>query len=625
MTADPAPIHFVYVATGAAGSIYPACAVVSALSALHNNPGSRVTVVTSPATRDLFRREFAVLTRSANAALVTPEPEFLDPRFESRRLKTTLPLHIEGDFLFVDCDTLVLRGLTELRSPTAVLGAVLDRNERYPFPTVPSWSTAVAAERGWKSRPRQWFNSGVMQVRAGAAANELFARWHAHWREGMHRGDLLDQPGLNAALAATPEAVAALPDTLNAFVEIVPALAHGAGIVHHFTASGMLPPRTTLARLADRLRDGDELGDVDWARLTPWSTPPAQDWRHSRAFLRARAAASHGIDTVRSVLRRTRWPGYVAQETYAAAVAFRVRREAGALDPVCVFRDGGLGDIIATLPTVARLREVHRRPVWYFCNRAFVEMPALSGLVDRTFAIRCNDAVARHLQRRLRTFALRYRDERTDAADAERIPLYQEMGLALGFADLPAPHLAVPEPGPAVAALLPPAGQPFVCIHTGPSATVRQWPAEHWAGLVRLLGPDLLPIQVGQNSHFRHRAASVGAIPGARDARALPTLRDVFALVGRAAVFVGIDSGLLHAARALGIPTVGLFGPVDPLRRHGTRTDAALLTAASVPCLGCHHHTPRLHWDNGCPNAIACMRALAPHAVADAVRRLLPG
>jgi ADP-heptose:LPS heptosyltransferase len=42
------------------------------------------------------------------------------------------------------------------------------------------------------------------------------------------------------------------------------------------------------------------------------------------------------------------------------------------------------------------------------------------------------------------------------------------------------------------------------------------------------------------------------------------SLIETAAVLKHAAVFVGNDSGLAHLARALGIPTVVLFGPCDP-------------------------------------------------------------
>jgi len=40
-------------------------------------------------------------------------------------------------------------------------------------------------------------------------------------------------------------------------------------------------------------------------------------------------------------------------------------------------------------------------------------------------------------------------------------------------------------------------------------------------------------------------------------------LATVAAVIARAALYVGNDSGLMHVAAAAGVPTLGLFGPSD--------------------------------------------------------------
>jgi hypothetical protein len=43
------------------------------------------------------------------------------------------------------------------------------------------------------------------------------------------------------------------------------------------------------------------------------------------------------------------------------------------------------------------------------------------------------------------------------------------------------------------------------------------------------------------------------------------------------------------------------------------------IRAEGLPCIGCHHRVPRLHWHTGCPFDILCMRTVEPAAVAQAI------
>ena len=54
--------------------------------------------------------------------------------------------------------------------------------------------------------------------------------------------------------------------------------------------------------------------------------------------------------------------------------------------------------------------------------------------------------------------------------------------------------------------------------------------------------------------------------PGTVNAAGRLTLGASACLVGGARVYVGPDTALTHVAAALGVPTVALFGPTDPVK-----------------------------------------------------------
>ena len=58
-------------------------------------------------------------------------------------------------------------------------------------------------------------------------------------------------------------------------------------------------------------------------------------------------------------------------------------------------------------------------------------------------------------------------------------------------------------------------------------------------------------------------APLLAALPSAIDLVGRLTLPEVAACLGRCALFVGNDSGLMHLAAAAGAPTLGLFGPTS--------------------------------------------------------------
>jgi ADP-heptose:LPS heptosyltransferase len=109
----------------------------------------------------------------------------------------------------------------------------------------------------------------------------------------------------------------------------------------------------------------------------------------------------------------------------------------------------------------------------------------------------------------------------------------------------------------------------FAVLHPGVSgfAELKRWPAGRWADLARRLRderglPVLLTAGPGEEALADEVAAASGG--AARRAPATRSLAELGALLQRAAVVVGADTGPVHLAALLGTATVALFGPKDP-------------------------------------------------------------
>jgi heptosyltransferase-2 len=94
------------------------------------------------------------------------------------------------------------------------------------------------------------------------------------------------------------------------------------------------------------------------------------------------------------------------------------------------------------------------------------------------------------------------------------------------------------------------------------------------------------------------------------------SLAESIVLMEKCAMTVGGDSGLTHMSRALGVPTVLIYGPTDQ-RAHTFGEKTKVLTA-KVKCRPCSRHGPRkcpeLHHD--------CMRLVSPESVIEALREI---
>ena len=144
------------------------------------------------------------------------------------------------------------------------------------------------------------------------------------------------------------------------------------------------------------------------------------------------------------------------------------------------------------------------------------------------------------------------------------------------------------------AAMLLPAGGPWLAL--GPTANWdrKVWPAERFVALAEALsapGGPLAGAKVavlgGPGAAERAMAAPVLAALGGRAVDLVGTLSlpEVAAVLARCSLFVGNDSGLMHLSAATGAPTLGLFGPSPAEHYAPSGPRAAAVVAPGSPGL----------------------------------------
>ena len=157
-------------------------------------------------------------------------------------------------------------------------------------------------------------------------------------------------------------------------------------------------------------------------------------------------------------------------------------------------------------------------------------------------------------------------------------------------------------------------GGDFAVLNPGAGWGAKRWPAERYGevacGLAKLGVRSILNYGPGEEELVRVAEAASGG-----NARAMRcTLTELIALMRRARLFVGGDTGPLHLAAALRVPVVAIFGPTDPARNgpYGTQS-VVLRSAASVTS-----HARRNEAEEG-------MLGIGSDAVVEAARELMAG
>jgi lipopolysaccharide heptosyltransferase I len=128
---------------------------------------------------------------------------------------------------------------------------------------------------------------------------------------------------------------------------------------------------------------------------------------------------------------------------------------------------------------------------------------------------------------------------------------------------------------------------PLALINPGAAWPNKRWPVDRFGQLARhLAGRHGLTSLVLWGPGERDRAEAVCRAAGTAAVVAPATaLGDLVALSHGARLFVSGDTGPLHIAAALNVPTVSIFGPTDPGRNGPwTAADCALSEFARCAC-----------------------------------------
>ena len=163
-------------------------------------------------------------------------------------------------------------------------------------------------------------------------------------------------------------------------------------------------------------------------------------------------------------------------------------------------------------------------------------------------------------------------------------------GLALGYSPEGPPDYGLDR-----AKLALPSPDRYALLLHATAEPDKEWPAEHWIALGQSLRARHVRLVLPWgNAREQERSRAIGAaLPGA-EVPDLQPLDAVARLIAGAALVVGVDTGLMHLAGALGVPLVGIFagsepgltgpigpGPIAVVGRKGELPDTAAVVAAA--------------------------------------------
>lgn len=226
----------VYVLTCAPESTYIEQALISIWSARYHNPEAHIVLLVDDKTNELLVEKRAEVLEYVTEKMVIPfEDTNATMMYRSRWIKTSVRQLIKGDFLFIDCDTIVNKSLEEIDEVKAEAAAVPESNLPIAdfHPSLYDSMDESAKKMGWNMALEEYYySSGVIYAKDTSMTHKMFLLWHQYWIDGGQIAINIDQPSLAKANIDCGHLIQLVDNKWNCIMFTYPRKAKDANILH---------------------------------------------------------------------------------------------------------------------------------------------------------------------------------------------------------------------------------------------------------------------------------------------------------------------------------------------------------------------------------------------------------
>ncbi len=210
-------LKYVYVLTSSENDLYYEQCLMSLYSLRLLMPSAHVVVLTDNNTFSSFTGKRGRLKDFAEIISIDfPETVSLSER--SRLIKTSIPEYISGDFLYLDCDTIIAGDLSKIQECPSNVAGVLDGHVLLSEHIHKKYFLKRDKKLGFSGTKVSGFNinGGVIFARDCDETRKFFRMWNEMWKYSAYKkNDLHDQSALNEANFRTGLKIAQLEGEWN--------------------------------------------------------------------------------------------------------------------------------------------------------------------------------------------------------------------------------------------------------------------------------------------------------------------------------------------------------------------------------------------------------------------------
>jgi len=234
-------MKYLYVLTSTDKDIYSEQAFISITSLrIHNKKAFVSLLVDDKTDKNLEARKFQI-KEIVDEVIVKPFDETIKQHDRSRQLKTNMRNLVCGDFLFIDCDTIICKNLENIWSCEHNLAAIPDRHMNFNCLGLYKEICSSFKKISKNKIPIEkiYFNSGVLLVKECKENVIFFNKWNEFWNLCKQKNIFYDQVSLAFTNAYFKFPIAELDGTWNCQIQNGLNYMTNAKILHYFASNDL--------------------------------------------------------------------------------------------------------------------------------------------------------------------------------------------------------------------------------------------------------------------------------------------------------------------------------------------------------------------------------------------------
>lgn len=193
-------MKYLYVLTSTENDNFLEQTFVSILSLKQKTPNAFVALLTDKCTEETFVHGRENIRELCDEFVVKDFDKTLSGKVRSRLLKTNMRNLVDGDFLYIDSDTVILDNLSEIENTSADFAGIQDWHcvfsKNIQFHASQKLKSQICTDEKF-SLSEVYINSGVLFVRNNQRNRDFFKQWNELYLECLQKhGISQDQPTL---------------------------------------------------------------------------------------------------------------------------------------------------------------------------------------------------------------------------------------------------------------------------------------------------------------------------------------------------------------------------------------------------------------------------------------------